>query len=78
MNDFFEIKKQLEEKGFSNIEMIAGGKCLVANRINEIHLFDLNLNRIPLSDQIKVEKVKDKENTYKISINSYETEYTIA
>lgn len=76
MNDFFEIKKQLEKKGFTNIEMIAGGKYLVANRINEIHLFDLNLNRILLSDQIKVEKVKDKENTYKISINSYEIEYT--
>ena len=77
MNDFFEIKKQLEEKGFSNIEMIGGGKYLVAYRINEVHLFDMDLNRILLSDKIKIEKVKGKENTYKISINSHTTEYTI-
>ena len=67
MDDYFEKKKQLEKDGYTNIEMIGGGKYLVAYRINEAHLFDLNLNRILLSDKIKIEKVKGKENTYKIS-----------
>ena len=71
MDDYFEKKKQLEKDGYSNIEMIGGGKYLVAYRINE------DLNRILLSDKIKIEKVKGKENTYKISINSHTTEYTI-
>lgn len=77
MDDYFEKKKQLEKDGYTNIEMIGGGKYLVAYSINEVHLFDLNLNRILLSDKIKIEKVKGKEKTYKISINSHTTEYTI-
>ena len=77
MDDYFEKKKQLEKDGYTSIQMIGGGKYLVAYRINEVHLFDLNLNRILLSDKIKIEKVKGKENTYKISINSHTTEYTI-
>lgn len=76
MDDYFKIKKQLEREGYNNIEMIAGGALIVATRNGVVCLFDLYLKEIPLSDQIKIEKVKGKENTYKISINSYETEYT--
>ena len=75
MEDFFNIKKQLEQNGYSNIGMIAGGILLVAKRNGMICLLDLNLKEIPLSDKIKVEDVKDKKNTYKIVINLYETEY---
>ena len=30
MDDYFEKKKQLEKDGYTNIEMIGGGKYLVA------------------------------------------------
>ncbi len=76
MHDFFAIKEQLENQGYSNIELMGGGSFIVATSSkNEVTLFDMDLNIVPFSEKKRVENIKDK--VYKIIINSVETEYII-
>lgn len=76
MQNYFCAKKNLENQGYSNVNLIGGGDVLVAtDSQNKVSLFNLNLDIIPLSEHIKIEKLKDNE--YKIIINSYETKYKI-
>ena len=75
MEEFFNIQKSLEEKGYHNVELIGGGMIIVASCENKPYLFDLNMEQIPETDQVKVEKISD--NSYIITVNSYVTEYKI-
>ena len=75
MNEYFKIKETLENQGYTNVEITGGGFLVVATKGNEVFLFDLMLRPIPISDDIRVEKIKDGK--YKIVINKYSTEYEV-
>ena len=56
MELYFEMKMRLEERGYNNVGMIAGGKLLVGISPNqELCLFDVKGNPI-VSDLVKVQK----------------------
>lgn len=77
MKLYFEMKSRLEERGFNNVGMIAGGKLLVGISPNqELCIFDVKGNPI-VSDLVKVQKDSENDRKYKISIMEYEIEYEV-
>jgi len=77
MEKYFELKDTLEEKGYCNVEMIAGGLLIIAKDLSgKVCLFDLNANQVDLvKNNITIEKDPQKDGRLRITINYYQTKY---
>lgn len=79
MEEYFKIKTNLEDQGYSNIEMIAGGLLFVGTDASgTVCVFNAEAIRINTEDSgISIEK-DSNEGEYTITINSYSTKYKIS
>ena len=78
MKKYFEVRRILEPKGYSYIEMTKEGVYVIAmNSSGKVCLFDSNANPLDAqNNEISIEKDSNKENCYIIKINNYITEYS--